>query len=312
MIGAANLRPVVLVLALVWPFLVTTPTAHRTAATVAVTGLVALSLTVSVGWLRLLTLYQPACLALGAWAFAGALGAGHTLPVAALLGTAAGVVPALVSLLASGRRTRLLLPPVSLLVTAATAALLSLAGTRAVARPTFVGIDLSGERTVYLVVALALAAAYRVVVTLRAGDVGRRLVAAGWAPDLARTSGVNPGATVLGGVALSGALAGLAGAATSLVQQTGGEPGTTAVTLAVAYLALPLIGGMWSAPGGLWAAAAIVLVPRLTGPWGLDLVALSSAALLAGVLLAPGGVPALVRDLTRRRRGRAVPAGSSR
>jgi ABC-type branched-subunit amino acid transport system permease subunit len=220
------------------------------------------------------------------------------------------VGPALASLLACGRRTRLLLPPVSLLVSAATAALLSLTGTRAVARPTFVGIDLSGERTVYLVVAVALAAAYRVVVTLRAGDVGRRLVAAGWAPDLARTSGVNPGATVLGGVALSGALAGLAGAATGLVQQTGGEPGTTAVTLAVAYLALPLIGGMWSATGGLWAAAAVVLIPRLTGTWGLDLVALSCAALLAGVLLAPGGVPALVQDLIRRRRRRDLPVGS--
>jgi branched-chain amino acid transport system permease protein len=300
------MRPVVLGLALLWPFAVTTPTAHRTGATVAVTGLVALSLTISVGWLRLLTLYQPAALAAGAWTCAWALSAGQTLPVAGALATAAGIMPALVALALCGRRPRLLMPVTSLLVTAATVALLSLGAGRPVARPTFVGIDLSGERTIYIVAVLALAAAYRLVVTLREGDVGRHLLAAGWAPGVARLSGVDPAASLRAGVALSGGLAGLAGAATTLVQQTGGDQRGAAVTLAVAYLALPLLGGLWSATGGLWAAAAVVLVPRLTEPLGLDMAALACAALVAGLLLAPAGAPELAARAQDRWRGRAL------
>jgi ABC-type branched-subunit amino acid transport system permease subunit len=300
------MRPVVLALALLWPFAVTTPTAHRTGATVAVTGLVALSLTISVGWLRLLTLYQPASVAIGAWACGWALTAGHTLPVAGALGVAAGIVPALAALALCGRRPRLLMPVASLLVTAATVALLSLGGGRPVARPTFVGIDLSGERTVYLVVVLALAAAYRLVVTLREGDVGRRLLAAGWAPSVARLSGVDPAASLRAGVALSGGLAGLAGAATTLVQQAGGDQRGAAVTLAVAYLALPLLGGLWSATGGLWAAAALVLIPRLTEPLGLDMLAVACAGVLAALLLAPTGAPGLAARTQDRWRARAL------
>jgi ABC-type branched-subunit amino acid transport system permease subunit len=226
--------------------------------------------------------------------------------VAGAPGTAAGIVPALVALALSGRRPRVLMPVTSLLVTAATVALLSLGGGRPVARPTFVGIDLSGERTTYIVVVLALAAAYRLVVTLREGDVGRRLLAAGWAPGVARLSGVDPAASLRAGVALSGGLAGLAGAATTLVQQTGGDQRGLAVTLAVAYLALPLLGGLWSATGGLWAAAAIVLIPRLTEPLGLDMVAVACAALVAGLLLAPAGAPGLAARAQDRWRGRVT------
>jgi ABC-type branched-subunit amino acid transport system permease subunit len=281
--------------AAVWPFLVPSTAAHRVGVLAAAAALVGLSLLVAFGWLRAVTLYQPGAAGAGAWVAAAMLGGGHALPLALLAAAVTGGVIAVLALALAGPHPRALLPVSSLLVTGAVS-LVFLPGqiVRPFARPVLLGADLAGDRALYMLLLGVLVAGSAMIATLARSDVGRRLAALGADQRLALRSGVNERMAWLQGIALSGALAGLAGAALTVLQRGLPELGQFSVALAAAYLAIPLVGGAWSLPGVLAAAAGFAVLPAVAGTHGL--VVGGTAALLAAATR-PDGVAGIVRGV---------------
>lgn len=291
--GRERLRGGLLVLAIavLWPFAVTDPAAHRTAAQLLALMLIGLSLTVTVGWLRVVSLYQPAAVAVGAGLTAALLSGGQAAPVALAGAAAGGSAVALLSLGIAASDPRRWLPLVSLAVTAVAAVLVDAMVLRVVTRPVVLGVDLAVDRILYLAGLVLVAGACVLVARLRETDVGRRLLAVGTDEVFAGRSGVAAGPTWAEGVALSGALAGVAGWLTALIHYGLPSPLEFAPTTAVAYLAIPVLGGSWSVVGAVVGAGVFLLAARLGLALGWSSLAVPAAVLvLAAVRWRPAGL----------------------
>lgn len=275
---------VVLAVAVLWPYVLTDPGAHRTGAQLLALVLVGLSLTLTVGWLRVVSLYQPAAAAVGAGVTAALLTAGHAGPLALAGAAAGGAAVALLVLGIASADPRRWLPLVSLAVTAVAAILVDALVLRVVTRPVLLGVDLAVDRTLYLVGLVIVAGACALVARLRRTDVGRRLVAVGADEAFAGRSGVARGPTWAEGVAVSGALAGVAGWLTALVHHGLPSPLEFAPTTAVAYLAIPVVGGSWSVTGAVLGACLFLATARLGLALGWSSLALPALALVLGVI----------------------------
>jgi branched-chain amino acid transport system permease protein len=305
-------RALAVVAAALWPFVLGNAAAHRLGVQVLAAALLGLSLTVTVGWLRVVSLFQPAAAAAGAYATARLLAAGQALPFAVLAAALAGALAGLVALAPARARPRVGLPLTSLLLTVAVwAAVVPAVRALPFVREPFVGIDLAGDRALYLLVLAGVVGVLVGLDNLTRSAVGRGLVALGAGGDLAARSGVSPTDAWREGVALSGALAGLSGCVAALVAQ--GIPPASAFSPAVAVsaLAIPLLGGAPWPAGALVGAGLLTVVTPLAARVGLGAVALSGAALVVAVLALPDGIVGRLRA-AQQPPARAQPAGRRR
>lgn len=278
-----------------WPYVVPSAFAHRTGVQLLSLVLVGLSLTITVGWLRAISLFQPAAAAIGAGVTATLLTRDHSVGVAFVLATAGGAAVGLITLAVAVADPKRWLPPISLAVTAVVAVLVDQWVLRAFRRPTLLDIELSDDRALYLVGLAVTAAACLLVTRLRRTDLGRQLLAVGAGTLFASRRGVAAGAVQAQGIALSGALAGAAGWLTSLLHQGLPSPLEFAPVTAVAYLAIPVVGGVWSTAGALIGASLFLGATRLALLAGTSTLSVVAAALVVATMWwHPDGVAGLL------------------
>jgi ABC-type branched-subunit amino acid transport system permease subunit len=286
--------------AALWPFVITSTTAQRAGVQALVLALLGLSLTVTVGWLRLPTLFHTGAMALGAWATMRVLLAGQSVLLALVVAAGVGAVTGLAALAPVWRRPRPGLVVTSLVLsTVIWAVVVPRVGARGFTRPVIVGIDLGSDRALYLAALVVVLAAAAALGNLHRSETGRRLITLGAAPDLALRCGVRPDVTWAVGVALSGMVAGLAGLVAAVAQQSMPAAAAVSPAAAVTALAVPLVGGSLWATGSLVGAATAAVAARLVGS-PEPAIAVQGALLVLAVLVLPGGLVPLARRAAAR------------
>lgn len=291
----SRMRLGVLAVAALWPFVIDASGALRPATHVVALTLVGFSLTVTVGWLRVLALHTPMMAAVGAMSATAVLGAGQGVPLALVVALTAGALAGLLPVLLVLDDPREGLPVASLIATAAMWALaLPLYRTGSFARPVIVGIDLAADRPLYLAVLGLLAAAWYALDNVDGADLGRRLRTLGSDATLLARSGVDMAALWLVGCALAGSLAALGGFALALTWQGLPETTTFSPAFSIVLLVMPLLAGTRNPAGAAVGAALLVVIPLMAIAPAADV--LVGAALVAALALAGGGgLPGLVR-----------------
>lgn len=236
-------------------------------------------------------------IALGHWGIA-ALGAGAAyalpgpLPLRVLVGVGAGTLAGLCLALIARRRGGLAAAVAGLALATAAPYWLLRAGSPAL------GVD--GQTAAMLAGATAAAMAAGVT-WLRGHRLGVRMVAARDEPRRATGLGVRNGTATAAGMALSGALAALAGITYLASVPAGIAPGAFDAARSLDVLAFAVVGGLGSALGaGLGAAVLVAAGVLLPAPWG---AVATGAGVVWVVLVAPAGLGsclARLRDLAGR------------
>jgi branched-chain amino acid transport system permease protein len=162
--------------------------------------------------------------------------------------------------------------------------------------------DLYDERTLYWFALGTLGLALGLVVGIRRAQPGRAMIAVRDNERAAAARGLSPTRVKLTGFAISGGLAGLAGAL-HVIALDGVRAGSYSPNMAFEAFSMLVLGGAASLPGAL--AGAVFL--RLAQYWltgGLQLV-VTGAGVLAVLLILPGGL-ARVIDAARLAAFRAI------
>ena len=256
---------VVLGLIGVYPFLVNTRLVVI-GSDIAVFGIVALSLVVLTGWAGQISLGQYAFVGIGAVVATGLVShAGvpfwFAVPISVLVVAALAVGVGLPALRLPG----LYLAVVSLAFGAAVYVILfdhSLFGwllTSGVPRPTLFFLNFDDERSMYYLCLGAFALAVVFCLNLRRGRTGRVLIALRDNDSDVQALGIRPVRSKLLAFAISGGLAGFAGALAGFVLR-GTPQGDFSPTLSVQIFIYALLGGISSVTGGLIGAAILELI----------------------------------------------------
>ena len=273
---------VVLVLAVGLPYVFPQPAVTTAGTDALVLFLGALSLVPLLGWLRVMSFTPPASAGAAAYLSSLLLSRGQSLPVAAVVGAAVGAAVAAIAALVVLRTVRRHLVWSSLVVALAVWALLMIRGsTPGLVQPVFIGIDLTGPRTVYLIGVIAAAISVTAMLRVARSRDGRLVATAGVAPEYAIRCGARPDRIAIVATALSGAVAGLAGVVISLQQQVGSPGGFFSPGDAVLWAGIALLGGAgWpsGALAGTIVATALVALTPLPAP-AIGALALVIAAL---------------------------------
>ena len=296
------------------PF-VFSPSQTSTATTTVLQAMVGMSLLVLTGWAGLASLGQFGLAAVGAWAAAGSgLPFALALPLGAVTGAAAAIALGLPAL-----RLRPLTLAISTLTFAAAVPAVLLnpealgrALPAELPRPRLLGVDLASQRAFYYLALAALLLVVGATAGLRRSRTARVLLAARDNAPAAQSFGIPVLRARLQAFALSGAVAGLAGALFAY-QQTGVRSESFTVDASLQIFCFTVIGGLGTLGGPL--LGFVVLLALALARLDPALTALvTGGGGLALLLLAPGGLAQLalgVRDgLLRRvaqRRGIAVP-----
>lgn len=235
--------------------------------------------------------------ALGHWGIA-ALGAtvAHATPgpqvVRLLLGLAVGAVAGVVLAVVARQRGELAAAVVGVAVAVAAPYWLVRAGTPSL------GLD---PQLVAPAAGLAAAVTTFGVAWLRGRRLGVRLVAARDEARRAAGLGVSPGRALATGMALSGALAALAGVVYLAAVPTGVPPGAFDAARSFDVVAFAVVGGLGSPIGAALGAAALLAARvLLPAPWA---AIATGAGVVWVVLFAPAGVSTALsrlRDLAAR------------
>jgi branched-chain amino acid transport system permease protein len=178
-------------------------------------------------------------------------------------------------------------------------------GNRPLPRPSWATMSsLSGERT-YAVFAIAVFVAVGfAVASLRRGRTGAALTALRSSEAATAAMGFSPTANKLKGFALSGAVAGLAGA---ILAGTGGgvslgQISSYQTTASITLLAYAIIAGVGNVPAALL-TGFLVVVPTIFGGGGVNdhvqgaINAVSGLVLVAVVVVAPQGLASFASRL---------------
>ena len=304
---------VAVVLAAIVPLLVTSSSRTFRYSEILLMALAALSLVILIGWSGQISLGQGAFAGLGALITAalvnghdlglGAAGIDWTLPVpelhflwAMVWATAATALAAVIIGLGALRVRGLLLAVITLAFAVSAEKFFFrrpfLSGgstTSALLERAEIGpIDLSSQRTYYYLSLLALILGVLLVARIRATGIGRRIVATRENPDAAAAATVWPTGSKLLAFALSGAVAGFAGAL------LGGLYSTVlftffAVETSVEILAVAVIGGVGSVAGPILGSLWVVGLPAFWSDSAIVPLLTSSLGILILLMYAPGG-----------------------
>lgn len=289
-----------LAVALTVPLLFTTSAQLFLLSLVLLYAIVALSLTVLIGWAGQLSLGQFAFVGLGAMTTAALYGRGMPFLVAVAYGTVAGIVAAL-AVGGPALRVRGLNLAITTLAFAVMAHgwllphRLFTDGASLVTVPrAMVGpIDLSSPRAYYYLCLVVLCVCVVMVSRLRASGVGRTLIAVRDNEPSAASFTLSPAVAKLTAFAISGGLAALAGGllAGLRVQFT---PGAFAVTESLNVVAMTVIGGVGSVAGSVLGAVYVVGIPAIFQDAQAARLLSSGIGLLVLLLYFPGGLAQLL------------------
>lgn len=181
-------------------------------------------------------------------------------------------------------------------------------------RPSLLGWDLSADRDFAWFSLIVLLVALVVVRTWRDRGVARRIVAVRDNEAAAAAMGIPVVRTKLLAFALSGFMAGVAGACLAFALERI-SPSEFGPTESVLVLSMVVIGGLGSVPGAVLGALYLVGLPFLLGSTSTVQFITSGFGVLAFLLYFPGGLAELVRrgndevaKLVHRWRGREIVA----
>lgn len=273
-------------------------------------AMVGMSLLVLTGWAGQISLGQFAFAAVGAYAAAALrLPFVLALPFGALAGAAAAVLVGLPGIRLRGLHLAIItLAFASAVPTLISPTYLGRLLPDALARPVFLGVDLDDQRVFFYVALVVLALVVAAVMGLRRSRTARALIAARDNERAAQSFGINLAQARLAAYAVSGAIAGLAGALFVFLQY-GVTPSAFAAEVSVTLFITTVLGGLGSVAGPLIGALYLgVLTVFSTTPLVVFLAVGGGGLLL--LLMLPGGLSQLVfslrdtllRRLARRRR----------
>lgn len=180
-------------------------------------------------------------------------------------------------------------------------------GTQGVAapRPELIETDVA-----YLILcAVWLVALYVFTAAWRASRVGRALVATRDNPKAAEVLGINVVKAKLAAFAISGFIAGVAGALfAGLLEQVSSQSGVFAIDRGIEFFGLAMLGGINSLAGPIIAGSIRVLLGLVLDDWehfGLFLLFLAGPGTVFVYLRASDGIAGLAQRLVTRRTERA-------
>ena len=251
---------------------------------IAVLALGGLAVLPVLGWLRTLWFAPAAIAGLAAWTSATVLHLGQAVPVALVVGTATGALAGAAAAALTQRTPAAVQPWVSLgLVVGVWAIVLPRLGAAPAPPPLLFGITLSGGRSLAVVALLLLGLGVAGLGHLSRSRAGRQMGAAGSSPTLALRSGATMATVWLRAGIVSGVLAGWAGVLLAVDLQTVPSAGQFSAATALAWLAVPLLGGPAWVSGVLVGAVLIGGLSALGAPEvGVACLALVAAALTEG------------------------------
>lgn len=289
---------------------VMSPSQTNLGALVLIYAMIGMSLLVLTGWAGQISLGQFAFAAVAAYTVA-VLRAPFVLalPVGAVVGAAAAVLVGL-----PGIRLRGLYLAVTTLAFALAVPVLispTYLGRLlpdSLTRPAFLGVDFADQRTFYYLTLVVLALVVVAVTGLRRSRTARALIAGRDNEPAAQSFGIDLVQARLVAYAVSGALAGLAGALFAFLQ-FGVTPSAFAAEQSVTLFVMTVIGGLGSVGGPLIGAAYLGILTIFSATPLVSFLAVGGGG-LALLLLVPGGLSqlvfglrdALLRRLARRRR----------
>lgn len=285
-----------LLVAVLLPVVVTSPSRQFLYARVILMALVALSLTVLTGWGGQLSLGQFALVGVGGMSTYALVQ--HRLAFPAALVLAAAITTAVaVAVGAPALRMRGLFLAVTTLALAV-AAPWALSQplfqdpdhfAPLLRRPTVGGVSLAPQRTYYYLCLAVLVVALVVVARLRASGIGRSLIAVRDNELAAAAMGLSPARVKLLAFAVSGGLAGTAGGLlVGLLVQFAAEDFTA--TLSLEVVAVAVVGGLASVTGAVLGSLFVVGLPAFFPDSPEVALLTSGVGLLVLLLYLPGGL----------------------
>ena len=289
-----------LIAVLVFPFTVSAGASH-TGGLIALNGIVLLSLVVLTGWAGQVSLGQFGFVAVGAIAGGSFSQAGIPFWFAAPAGAAvAGAFAVLIGLPAL-RIRGLFLGITTFAFAAAVYAVVSSPRyfgellPRDVERPSLLFVDFDDERSMYFLSVACLVLAMVAVANMRRSRVGRILIASRENEANLQSFGVNAVRTKLLAFAVSGSLAGFAGAVI-IHHQRGLSSDFFFPATSVELFVVAVIGGIGSIGGAVIGAAYAEVLSRI---FENNQIFLSILALLPLIVLyaAPGGLVSLLTQV---------------
>ena len=289
-----------LVVALVVPLVFTTSAQMFLITQVLLYAMIAVSLTVLLGWAGQLSLGHFALVGLGAMTTAGLYSRGMPFLVAVFYGVVAGVVASL-AVGAPALRLRGLDLAITTLAFAVMAQSWLL--TRpvfqprgeivTVSRPTIGPIDLSSPRAYYLLCLVGLVGTVLIVSRLRNSGIGRSLIAVRDNAPSASSFTLSPTQAKLTAFAISGGLAALAGALLGgLMVQF--QTDAFGVSQSLRVVAMTVIGGLGSVAGAVLGAVYVVGIPAVFNNAEAATLLSSGIGMLVLLLYFPGGLAQLL------------------
>lgn len=176
-------------------------------------------------------------------------------------------------------------------------------GLRAIPGIGIAGYVVQGEMAHYYILLLALGAAALVAWRIRNSSLGRAMLATRDSEIAAELSGVDTVRIKIVAFILAAVYAGLAGSlyASSIHYIS---PDSFTGTQAVLLMTMLIMGGMGSIFGSVIGAVGLTILPealRFLGQWYLVLYGL---AVIAVIILAPGGLASILEAVQRRTQGR--------
>ncbi len=302
-----------------YPFIASTGQTNL-GAVIAITTIVAISLVVLTGWAGQVSLGHFAFVAVGAivgGALSSKVGLGFWLAVP-LATVITGGFAAMVGLPALRIRGLYLAVATFAFAVAASTFLFderyfSWLLPNKVDRPSFFFLNFDDERSMYFLCLAALVLAVVVVVNLRRSRFGRTLIALRENEVNLQSFGIDAVRTKLGAFAVSGALAGFAGAL-FVHQQRGISAASFTTTASIDIFVLTVIGGIGSI-GGALLGSAYVNINRYVVTEPILSAFLTGGGTLVLLYVAPGGLVSLLNRLrdsllriVAQRRGLVVPS----
>jgi ABC-type branched-subunit amino acid transport system ATPase component/ABC-type branched-subunit amino acid transport system permease subunit len=163
-----------------------------------------------------------------------------------------------------------------------------------ITRPSFLGVDLHGDRAYFLFSLAVLAGLMLFLSRLRASRFGRGLILAGTDRQAASAVGVSPWRAKVFAFALAGFCAGLAGAVTAPLYPTPPSYISYLAIFSLFYLAIPVMAGFRSLLAVAVVAVAFAVTPQALEHLHISPLVLGAVGLFAGTLAGPGGVSGVV------------------
>ena len=283
---------VVLLAVLVFPW-VMSPSQVVSGSAVMVDAMVGLSLLVLTGWAGQISLGQFALAGIGAFVAAWTTASWGLHPVLAIIaGGVGGGVVAVVIGVPSLRVRGLLLAVMTLALALAVSDVvlsndyLGSSVPASLQRPVIAGIDLNNETAFYYTTLVILGGLIAAVVGMRRGRIARALIACRENEAAAQSLGINLWRARLTAFAISGVIAGVAGALYAFDQRTV-DPLAFTPDISVAVFLMVVIGGLGSVWGPVAGAAYLGLVQLVPLPFvGVVGTGIGSVFML---MAAPGG-----------------------